>query len=156
MPATAAGRLLGVDFGDERTGLAVCDDQGRIAVPLTIVERRGRSLDRVAQDVWIAGRNAGVEGMVVGLPLNMDGTEGQQAVKTRAFARRLATVSALPVVFADERLSSFIAEQSVRAAGTALRGRIRRLDDVAAAAILQSYLDRCRSAGTESEADQTP
>jgi putative Holliday junction resolvase len=134
-------RLLAVDAGEERCGLAVCDDAGLIAVPLAIIERRGRALDRVAEDVAARARAEGVAGIVVGLPRNIDGSEGQQAVRARAFGRRLAATTGLPVIYQDERMSSFIAEQQMRAAG---RRRGTHVDDAAAAVILQSYLDAAR------------
>src|SRR2546423_1248906 len=101
------GRLLGVDTGDERTGLAVSDDVGRLVLPLAIIERRRRRLDAVAAEVVVRAREASVAGIVVGLPLNADGTEGEQSVKARAFGRRLAQLSGLPLEYWDERLSSF-------------------------------------------------
>jgi putative Holliday junction resolvase len=146
------GRLLGVDTGDERTGLAVCDEQGRIAVPLAIIERRGRTLDRVADEVAARAGEAEVAGIVVGLPLNMDGTEGEQARKARAFARRLAARTGLPLAFSDERLSSFSVEQALASRGE--RRRRPHADDLAAAAILQAYLDRAASVSGNSDCVQ--
>ena len=150
------GRLLGVDTGDERTGLAVCDERGRIAVPLAIIERRGRALDRVADDVAKRAREAGVEGIVIGLPLNMDGSEGAQARKARAFGRRLAARTGLPLAYHDERLSSFSVEHVLQSGSARGRSARRRVDDLAAAAILQAYLDRSAVAADSQSCAQTP
>ncbi|HEY7296224.1 MAG TPA: Holliday junction resolvase RuvX [Dehalococcoidia bacterium] len=141
-------RLLGVDTGEERVGLAVCDEDGLIAVPIAIIERRGRALDRVAEEIAARGRIEAVEGIIVGLPLNIDGTAGSQARRARGLGRRIAQASGLPVEYWDERMSSFIAESRLAEARAASgrRGR-RHADDLAAAVILQSYLDARRQGG---------
>jgi putative Holliday junction resolvase len=132
---TTPGRLLGVDFGERRIGVAV--SEGRIAVPLTIVEHtdRQRDLDRVAA----LARDHGAEAIVVGLPLLMSGDEGEQARRSRRFGDALARLTGAPVHYHDERLSSF------RAADAGPEAPPRRpkphVDDVAATVILQSYID---------------
>jgi putative Holliday junction resolvase len=134
-------RLLGVDPGEARIGIATCDPEGRFAVPLTIIERRGRALDRVAEEIAALSASSEAEGIVVGLPLNMDGTEGAQARHARSLGRRIATAAGLPVHYWDERLSSFAAEQLMAEAPRMRRRRGGRIDDLAAAVILQSFLD---------------
>ncbi len=131
-------RLLGVDPGEQRVGLAMSDDEGRIAFPFAIIERRGRGLDWTARQIAEHARQRRAEAMIVGLPLNMDGSFGPQAVKARALGRRAAEASGLPLEFWDERLSSFIAEQRL---ASAPGRRNRHSDDLAAAVILQSYID---------------
>ncbi len=134
--------MLGVDFGARRIGVAV--SEGRVAVPLTIVEHesRERDLERVA--AIAREREAG--GVVVGLPLLMSGEEGEQARRTRRFGDALARRLDVPVVYQDERFSSVRAEEAT-ADVQAARGRghrsveRRRIDDAAAAVILQAYLD---------------
>jgi putative Holliday junction resolvase len=146
-------RLLGIDPGDQRVGLAVSDEEGRIAFPFAIIERRGRGLDWTARQIAEHARQRNVEGLIVGLPLNMDGSFGPQAVKARALGRRVAEAAGLPLQFWDERLSSFIAESRLT---TVSPRRGRRSDDVAAAVILQSYIDATagQTAGATGVGDQ--
>jgi putative pre-16S rRNA nuclease len=125
----AQQRLLGIDFGERRIGVGL--SSGRIAVPLTIIEHRSRDID-LDQIVEIAMREE-VTAVVVGLPLAPDGGEGEQARLTRAFGRQLAGRVAVPVVYQDERLSSLDAAPLDR--------RGKHIDDLAAAAILQRYID---------------
>lgn len=141
-------RLLGVDAGEERIGLAVCDEGGLIAVPIAIIERRGRALDRVAEEIAARAQAEGVEAIVVGLPRNIDGSEGPQARRARGLGRRIASASGLPLQYWDERMSSFIAESRLAEsrAASGRRGR-RHVDDLAAAVILQAYLDAQRPGG---------
>ncbi len=141
-------RLLGVDAGEERVGLAVCDESGLIAVPIAIIERRGRALDRVAEEIAARAQAEAAEGIIVGLPLNIDGTAGPQARRARGLGRRIETASGLPLEYWDERMSSFIAESRLaEAQAVASRRRPRHVDDLAAAVILQSYLDARRRGG---------
>lgn len=130
---TLPTRLLGVDYGARRIGIAA--SEGAIAVPLSIVEHidRRRDLERVAA----LAHERDARAIVVGLPLLMSGAEGEQAKRTRRFGDALARASGLPVIYHDERLSSF------RAAGAVAdtSRRTRPADDAAAAIILQSWLD---------------
>ncbi len=134
-------RLLGVDYGAQRIGLAV--SEGRIAVPLTIVvhENRARDLERVAE----IARQRGVECVVVGLPMLESGDEGEQARRTRRFGDALARRLDVPVTYQDERFSSVSAEAAMADAGmsgrTSARGGKRHIDDAAATVILQTYID---------------
>ncbi len=129
-------RYLGIDYGDRRTGLAVCDTGGTIVSPLAVLPSDGALVDRIAGII----AQEGIEGIVLGLPLNMDDTEGPQARKVRRFAEVLGGKVSIPICFQDERLSSF--EAADRLAGLSLtrKGRKKRLDAVAAAAILQAFL----------------
>lgn len=131
-------RCLALDVGDRRTGIAVGE---RIARPLTTMKRRSKAEDfaRIANLV----REHGVDRLVVGLPLNMDGSQGAQARRVTRYAGRMADALAesgldVDVVFWDERLSTEEASDIMGAGG----GRGQRVDAVAAAVILQSYLDR--------------
>ena len=133
-------RFLGVDAGDERIGLAVGDDEGRMAVPFAIITRKGRGADWAARAVAIRARECGAEAVIVGLPLNIDGTFGPQAVKARSLGRKIALAAGLRLEWWDERMSSFISEQKQREL-TKRGGRRRPVDDLAAAVILQSYID---------------
>ncbi len=130
-------RWLGIDHGTKRVGLAVGDTVLKLASPLTVLDAgtEAVTLDRIAE---IAAEH-GADGVVVGLPINMDDTEGPQAAKTRAFARRLAERLDVTIRLWDERLSSFQADQAL--AGQLTRGKRRaRQDAIAAAVILQEFL----------------
>ncbi|WP_242360463.1 Holliday junction resolvase RuvX [Anaeromyxobacter sp. SG17] len=133
-------RYLGLDLGRARIGLALADDVLRTARPLSVVQHRSREADLSA--ILAAMREWEVEAAVVGLPLNMDGTEGSGARHARAFAAELGRASAVPVELFDERLSSFEAESRLRDQGFSSRDVRARVDAEAAAIILQGWLDR--------------
>ena len=133
-------RILGVDYGEKRIGLAVSDPDGVMALPLRVVEVRGED-DAVRAICQVAAVKE-AERMVVGLPLNMNGTHGPMAEKAAAFAARLATAAGLPVDTFDERLSTSSAERSLLEADLSRRKRRGLRDKLAAQIILQSYLDR--------------
>jgi putative Holliday junction resolvase len=138
-------RFLGIDYGTKRIGLAVSDPEATMASPLTTVQSRGD----VAQDVvGLAAvvQEYEIDELVVGLPLNMDGTEGKQAKITRAFGEALNRQTDLPVHYCDERLSSFTAEELLRPAELTRKKKKARLDRVAAQVMLQAFLD-ARSTG---------
>ncbi len=142
-PGTAKRRMLGLDVGERRIGIAV--SQGRLAVPLTIVEHESRAADLERIAALTLEQEA--EAVIVGLPITMSGEEGEQARRTRRFGDALARRIGVPVIYHDERMSTL---QVVGAAGArvrgargraASRGGKARIDDLAAAVILQSYLD---------------
>lgn len=133
-------RILGLDIGDRRIGIAISDPLGITAAGLETIERKNNKIDveRVKQ---IAERHGAVE-IVVGLPLNMDGTSGDQADKVRSFASKLARATGLPIVYEDERLSTVSAIRTLTVQGVKT-GRNKDLVDMQAAAIiLQKFLDR--------------
>ena len=132
-------RYLGIDYGQKRTGLAVCDRAETIASPLKVLTVGRREL--VASIAEIVERE-NIEAIVLGLPLNMDGTAGRQAKSVQDFARRIKEHVRGPVYFHDERLSSFEAEGKLSGSGLTRKKKKARLDAVAAAAILQSFLDK--------------
>jgi len=136
-------RVLGIDVGERRIGLAVSTPGGGLAVPLLILESQGDDAD-VAAIIEIA-RAEGADALVVGDPRSLDGSAGPQARRVDAFAERLAKASGLPIARWDERLTSVQAGR--RPAGAGKRRSTARADDVAAAIILQAYLDRERSRG---------
>lgn len=131
-------RYLGIDYGSRRIGLAICDAGETIASPLCVLDARKDILDRIARLVEAECVGA----VVVGLPLNMDGSEGPQAAKAKAFAEQLGRHMALPIHLQDERLSSFGAAEKLESAGLSRTRRRDRLDAVAAADILQAFLDK--------------
>ncbi len=130
-------RYLALDLGDRRIGVAVSDAWGIIARPLEIFERTSRDHD--ADHILALIEHHKIDSLVVGLPINMDGHEGDQAVWVRDYTAELSTKVPVPVVFWDERLSTDRAKEILRAQGkTPEKGQ---LDALAAAVILQSYLD---------------
>lgn len=147
--APPAGRVLAVDWGTKRFGVAISDPTRLIAQPLTTLVRRERHRPPYTAILEIV-RTHGVTELVVGLPLTPDGEEGDAAVEARAFGTALGQRTGLPVTFWDERLSTARALRSARAAGVSDRRSRGRIDQMAAVAILQHYLDamRARDAGT--------
>jgi len=141
---TTLGRFCGIDYGRKRIGLAISDPGGVIAAPLATLEVRG-SLDDQVRQITGATADEEVAAWVVGLPLNMDGTEGPQAKLTRTFAARLAALTGQPVHLADERLSSLQADQYLGMAELTRRKHKARRDRVAAQIILQAFLDARRA-----------
>jgi putative Holliday junction resolvase len=138
-------RVLGVDLGARRIGLAVSDPSGTLASPHTILERSGDpAADRRA--VVAAARELGATRIVVGLPRSLSGRDGPAARAARAEAEALRADAGpdLTVELHDERFSTVTAQQSVRASGARRKARRKPLDDVAAAVILQSYLESRR------------
>jgi len=133
------GRLIGVDVGTVRVGLAVCDVDRKIASPLGTYTRRSAALD-AAHYARVAAAEAAV-GFVVGLPISLNGTEGPKAAECRRFGERLRATTGLPVVFWDERFTTAYAEDALWDAGLTHKKRRGRRDRVAAQFILQAYLD---------------
>ena len=133
-------RIMGLDVGDKTIGVAVSDEMGWTAQPVTVIRRQALVKD-CAQVAGLA-REYEVQTVVVGLPRNMDGTKGPQALKTEAFAQTLAEESGLEVVFWDERLSTQAAERTLIQADISRAKRKKVVDKVAASIILQGYLDR--------------
>ncbi|MEO1131855.1 MAG: Holliday junction resolvase RuvX [Cyanobacteria bacterium J06639_1] len=132
---------LGLDVGDRRIGIAGCDGTGLLATGLDTLWRRSRSEDFAVLQDWATRRRANY--LVVGLPLNMDGSVGFQAKKVKRFAKALGQHLDLPVEFVDERLTSVQAEANLRALKMSTRDR-GAIDREAAAIILQQWLDRRR------------
>ena len=142
-------RLLGVDLGTKTIGLALSDVERRIATPLETIKRVKFTPD--AGRIKTLAANHDVGGFVVGLPLNMDGTEGPRAQATRAFVRNLTPLVRLPVLFWDERLSTVAVTRALLDFDASRARRAAHVDKMAAAYILQGALDRLRglSGGTE-------
>ncbi|MCD4831948.1 MAG: Holliday junction resolvase RuvX [Anaerohalosphaeraceae bacterium] len=144
-------RLLAIDLGAKRTGLALCDEAETIASPLAVLDGGG---DVAVRIVSIAKDNQ-VQGVVLGLALNMDDTEGPAAKKCREFGAKLGYLLDVPVYFQDERLSSFAAEERLAGLGLTRKKKKGILDAIAAAEILQSFIDSKKqdSAQKESSAE---
>ena len=135
-----AGALMGLDLGEKTIGVAVSDGLRSVATPLETVKRRKFGLDAARLLEIIAGR--ALEGIILGLPRNMDGSEGPRCQSTRAFARNLSALTPLPISFWDERLSTVAAERALLEADTTRKRRAEVIDHIAASYILQGVLDR--------------
>ena len=134
------GRLMGIDLGTKTIGLALSDVERRIATPLETIQRAKFTKD-LARMVELAKLHE-VAAFVIGLPLNMDGTEGPRAQATRAFIRNSAPVTQIPFVFWDERLSTAAVTRSLIDQDASRTKRAEIVDRMAAAYILQGALDR--------------
>jgi putative holliday junction resolvase len=134
------GALIGLDLGTKTIGVAASDPDRRLANGVETVRRRTFSLD-CARLIALAHERKAV-GMVLGLPINMNGSEGPRAQSTRAFARNLAKLCGMPIGLWDERLSTAAAERGLLAADASRRKRAAVIDQHAAAYILQGALDR--------------
>lgn len=144
LAALPAGlRLIGLDLGEKTIGLALSDVSRTIATPLTTL-KRGKVAANVAELQAEALRH-GVGGLVIGLPLNMDGTAGPSAQSARAFGRNLEKVWDIPFAWWDERLSTAAVTRTLLEADASRRRRSEVVDKMAAAYILQGALDRMRS-----------
>lgn len=134
------GRLLGLDIGGKRIGVAISDEMGLVASPVAMVPRGPGSAREIKQHA----DRLGAVGLVIGLPVGLSGKEGPQAAEVRAFVEEISPEIGLPVEWWDERLSTTIAEKSLIAGGTRRDKRKQQVDAAAAAVILQGYLDRQR------------
>jgi putative holliday junction resolvase len=134
------GALLGLDLGTKTIGVALSDAGRRIASPYKLIERTRFSQDAVI--LLALAEEHHVSGFVLGLPLNMDGSEGPRAQATRAFARNLAAKTTIPIVFWDERLSTAAVTRTLIEADRSRKRRAQLVDKMAAAYILQGALDR--------------
>ena len=131
-------RYLAIDYGTKRTGLAICDRAETIASPLTVIQGQKELLKKIAEVV----ETENVEAVVLGLPLNMTGTESAQTRLVFKFAEQLKDYLHIPVHFQDERLSSFGAEEKLASAKFTKEKMRKRLDAVAAAEILEAFLEQ--------------
>ncbi|QTN35328.1 Holliday junction resolvase RuvX [Cognatishimia activa] len=132
--------MMGLDLGTKTIGVAVSDGMQSVATPLETIKRKKFTQDAERLLQIIAERNIGA--VVLGLPLNMDGTEGPRAQSTRAFARNLEKLIEIPITFWDERLSTVAAERALLEGDTSRKRRSEVIDHVAASYILQGVLDR--------------
>lgn len=149
----ALGRLLGIDFGTRRLGLALSTPEQNLSTPLEVWSRHDPASDarRLRQVI----EEYHVRGIVIGLPLHMGGEEGQSARRAREFGRWVRETLALPVAFWDERCSTAAADDWMQEAGLTREQRRARRDMLAAHVILQSFLDHRRSALTSEAEDRS-
>jgi len=134
-------RYLAIDYGNKRTGLAICDAEEIIISPLTVIHGQKDLLKKIADIIEVEK----VEGVVLGLPLNMDDSQGPQAKLVFTFADQLKAHIDIPLHFQDERLSTFSAEGKLAAADFTRGKKKKRLDAVAAAEILEAFLEQKNS-----------
>jgi len=135
-------RLLGLDLGEKTIGLALSDRLLMVATPMETLKRGKFAADAARLDTIISEQ--GIGGLVVGLPLNMDGSDGPSAQSARAFGRNWVNRSPLPLIFWDERLSTMAVTRTLLDADTSRKRRGEVVDKMAAAYILQGALDRLR------------
>ena len=138
LPANRA--ICGLDLGEKTIGFAVSDLRRQVATPITVIRRVKFTEDAARLLALVAERN--LAGLILGLPLNMDGSEGPRVQSTRAFARNLVKLTDLPITYWDERLSTVAAERALLEADTSRKRRSEVIDQVAAGYILQGALDR--------------
>lgn len=138
-------KIMAVDYGDARTGLAVCDRTETLASPVGVIQEK--SIAKAAEKIVYASREFEVGMVVIGLPVNMDGSEGARAKKSRKLGGMLEKILDIPVAFWDERNTTKIAETLLSQAGTFGKKRKEELDAVAATVILESYLAYRRNTG---------
>jgi len=148
----ARGALVGLDLGTKTIGVAASDPDRRLAAPVTTVLRQRFGAD--AERVLALAAERRAVGFVLGLPINMDGSEGPRAQSTRAFARNFAKLTALPIALWDERLSTAAVERALIAADASRARRKAVIDQHAAAYILQGALDRLARAQSARAAAQ--
>jgi putative holliday junction resolvase len=139
--------IAGLDLGDKTIGVAVSDLRRVVASPVEVIRREKFTLDAAKLLALLEAR--GAVGIVLGLPLNMDGSTGPRVQATQAFARNLEKLTAMPISFWDERLSTVAAERALLEADTSRKRRKEVIDQVAAGYILQGALDRLAHMGRE-------
>lgn len=144
-------RILALDLGQKRIGVALSDPTGTIAQPFEVIP--GRGLRQVAARIRALVEAHEVSVIVLGLPLRLDGREGEEAAKARVFAKKLQSLVSIPVELVDERLSTVEAERAMLETDESRARRRARRDAVAAALILQTYLDRRKDVGRGSKVE---
>jgi putative Holliday junction resolvase len=156
LPARLTGgrTLAGLDLGDKTIGVAVSDRGFSFAHPRPVIMRRKFSLDAAVLLALLEKENVGA--VAIGLPINMDGSEGPRAHKSRAFVRNMAQLSDLPFVFWDERLSTVAAERTLIEMDFSRAKRAAKIDSAAAAFILQGVLDRLQSLAGSARREPDP
>ena len=132
--------IAGLDLGDKTIGVAISDLRRGVATPIEVIRREKFTIDATRLLALLSAR--GAVGIILGLPLNMDGSEGPRVQSTRAFARNLEKLTDQPISFWDERLSTVAAERALLEADTSRKRRKEVIDQVAAGYILQGALDR--------------
>jgi putative Holliday junction resolvase len=135
------GRILGLDPGERRIGVAISDATGTIATPMEFIDRKVQGYELRLRDLCSEWE---ITEIVIGLPVSLDGTEGPAAERAREFGGNVKVLIDAPVLFQDERFTSVTAEQALIEGGVRRRSRTTKRDQVAAAVMLQSFLDKRR------------
>ena len=130
-------RYLAIDYGKKRTGLAICDPTETFTSPLAVLQGQKRIIEQILEIIDLQQ----VSALVIGIPLNMDGSKGFQAKEVENFAKSLEKNTSLPIYFQDERLTTFAAEQKIIDAQYTNKKKKKRLDAIAAAEILNNFLE---------------
>ena len=143
------GAIMGLDLGEKTVGVAVSDTYRKVATPLETVRRKKFTLDAARILELTAERD--IKAIILGLPRNMDGSEGARCQSTRAFARNLSRLTDIQISFWDERLSTVAAERALLEADTSRKRRAEVIDHVAAGYILQGVLDRLAVIGAQND-----
>ena len=146
--------ICGLDLGEKTIGVAISDLRRLVATPVTVIRRVKFTVDAAALLTLLTAR--GVHGIVLGFPLNMDGSSGPRVQATQAFARNLMKLTGLPITFWDERLSTVAAERALLEADTSRKRRAEVIDQVAAGYILQGALDRMDALSRQRAANPEP
>ena len=144
IPLPSGGRLLGLDVGTKTIGTALCDAGWNFASPADLIRRTKFSADKVLIEAMVAAQS--VKGLVIGLPLNLDGTDSPRTQSTRAFARNMEPLG-LPIFLWDERWSTQAVERAMIAADVSRAKRAERVDSAAASYILQGAIDALMTGG---------
>ena len=131
--------ILSVDYGDVRTGIAVCDKMEMLASPVTVIEEWNR--DKLCEKICTIAKERKAQQLVLGLPKNMDGSEGESALGAREFGAKLAEASGLPLDFQDERGTTVTAHSFLNETNTRGKKRKAVVDTVSAVIILQDFID---------------
>jgi len=135
-----SGRLLGVDYGTVRIGLAICDVEQQVASPFENYTRSGKEADARKFRQWVTENQ--IVGLVLGLPLHLDGGESAKSKEVRKFGEWLVELTGLPLTYCDERFSSVWAEEKLLGADLSRKKRKKRLDKVAASLFLAAFLEQ--------------
>jgi len=137
-------RYLAIDYGLKRTGLAFCDVSETICSPHSVIDQPKNLIKQISEIV----KTEGIKAIIIGLPLNMDGSEGRQSELVKKFAEKLKARVTVPIHFQDERLSSFAAEEKLDSAQMTRAQKKKHLDAVAAAHILETFLKEQNSSSS--------
>jgi len=137
------GRILGVDFGDVRTGIAICDASRFLASGMSVISPGG--IEKVAQAIAEIAEEQGVCAIVIGLPVNMDGSEGSRAQRCRKLGVLIGEISSVPTVLFDERMTTMTAARYLNETNTRGKKRKQVIDALSAQIILQNCLDRLKN-----------
>ena len=138
-------KYLAIDYGNKRTGLALCDPQEIVVSPYSVLSTQGNLIKAIVDIIT----DESIEAVVIGLPLNMDGTEGFQVKRVREFAKQLSAKVDLPLIFQDERLTSFSAKEKLSEMGMTHGKKRKHLDAIAAAEILNAFFETNTSMDNE-------